>query len=130
MRTPVAIMIAMLLSAISASAQVVTTTTGAPGSAFGADPTIRITTQFRTRIEGVADPRDVPDAKAQQAARRALYEMAANECAALSEIWKAECRLGSFTIVGITNFLPNVTPPNPSMTGTANYELRLRASGR
>jgi hypothetical protein len=134
MRTVTVIMAAALLSAISVSAQTVTTTTQTQASAFGTDPTIRITAQFRARIEGVTDPRDVPDAKAQDAARRALYEMAANERATLSEIWKAECRVASFSIVS-TVPLPiapsNIQPPPiPSMTGTATYELRVRAPGR
>jgi hypothetical protein len=120
MRTFKAIMAAALLSVTSASAQ-----TQPQSSAFGANPIIRIATQFRARIEGVSDPRDVPDAKAQEAARRALYDMAANECAALSEIWKAECRLGSFSIT-----IPNVTLPTASVTATAFYELRVRTSGR
>ena len=52
-----------------------------PPSAFGPDPTIiQITTTFRARIEGLADPRDVPTTAAQDAARRSLYNMAANEC--------------------------------------------------
>jgi hypothetical protein len=132
MRTPAVIMIAVLLLVKSATAQTISTYTGQPQvSAFGVDPTIRIAAQFRVRIEGVTDPRDVPDAKAQAAARRALYEMAANECAALSEIWKAECRLGSFSITAVV-FPSNNTPQNAVMTGAANYELRPKgsASGR
>jgi hypothetical protein len=49
-------------------------------SAFGPDPIIEITTTFRARIEGLADPRDVPSTTAQDTARRTLYNMAANEC--------------------------------------------------
>jgi hypothetical protein len=36
--------------------------------------------------------------QARESARRALYEMAANECASLSETFKAECRLSSVTL--------------------------------
>jgi hypothetical protein len=129
-RTVTAIMAAALLSVTSASAQ--TGIISQPqGSAFGADPFIRITIQLRTRIEGVTDLRqDVPDAKAQEAARRTLYDMAANECAILSEIWKAECRLGSITMPPI--FLPptSAAAAPPSMIATAVYELRVRTSGR
>ena len=41
---------------------------GPPPSAFGPDPIIQITTTFRARIEGLADPRDVPTTAAQDAA--------------------------------------------------------------
>jgi hypothetical protein len=130
MRTPAAITIALLLSATSASAQIFTQPQPQP-SAFGTDPTIRITAQFRARIEGITDPREVPDAKAQDAARRALYQMAANECATLSEIWKAECRVSGFSVVAAAFPPSNIQqPPVPSMTATATYELRVRASGR
>jgi hypothetical protein len=131
MRTVTAIMAATLLSATSASAQIFTQPQPQP-SAFGTDPTIRITAQFRARIEGVTDPRDVPDAKAQDAARPALYQMAANECATLSEIWKAECRVSGFSVVSTvpTVIQSNLPPPIPAMTGTATYELRVRTPGR
>jgi hypothetical protein len=130
MRTVAAIMTAALLSATSASAQIVTQPQPQP-SAFGTDPTIRITAQFRARIEGVTDPREVPDGKAQEAARRALYAMAANECATLSEIWKAECRVSGFSVVAAAFPLSNIQqPPVPSMTGTATFELRVRTPGR
>ena len=103
-----------------------------PPSAFGPDPTIiQITTTFRARIEGLADPRDVPTTAAQDAARRSLYNMAANECIVLAQFWKAtECRLRSFyvsetNIVGPPEGPPEVLPHvPPSMFGSAVYELR------
>jgi hypothetical protein len=95
-----------------------------PPSAFGPDPTIiQITTTFRTRIEGLADPRDVPTTAAQDAARRSLYNMAANECTVLAQFWKAECRLRSFYVSNIVG-PPEVLPLVPSMFGRAIYELR------
>jgi hypothetical protein len=100
-----------------------------PPSAFGPDRIIQITTTFRARIEGLADPRDVPTRAAQDAARRSLYNMAANECIVLAEFWKAECRLRSFyvsetNIVGPPEGPPEVLPLVPSMFGRAVYELR------
>ena len=102
-----------------------------PPSAFGPDPIIQITTTFRARIEGLADPRDVPTTAAQDAARRSLYNMAANECIVLAQFWKAtECRLRSFyvsetNIVGPPEGPPEVLPHvPPSMFGSAVYELR------
>jgi hypothetical protein len=64
------------------------------GSMFGTDPITHVTTSFRTAIVTAA----MDDAKAQETARRTLYAMAENECAILSEIFQAECRLGSFAI--------------------------------
>ena len=98
-------------------------------SAFGPDPTMLITTTFRIRIEGPADPRDVPSASAQSIARRTLYTMAANECLVLTEFWQAECRLNSFSVyVRVESFGEgNPEPPQlPSMFGKAVYELKLK----
>lgn len=91
---------------------------------------MRATSVFRTTV-AFADPQTVPDARAQDAARRALYQMGEGECATLSEIFHAECRLSSLNIL---------TPPLPSaqdaaknntvMTATANYELRLGGQAR
>jgi hypothetical protein len=41
----------------------------------------------------------VPDIKAQEAVRRSLYDMAANECAILAETLKAECSLSNIVII-------------------------------
>jgi hypothetical protein len=132
-RSLLAVIFAALASMVAASAQ----TTAVPGtelsaSAFGPDQIIQITTTFRARIEGVADPRDVPSTTAQDTARRLLYNMAANECIVLAEYWKAECRLSSLavdpsieTIGGL-----DVQPQVPSMFGTAVYELRLTSPRR
>ena len=98
-----------------------------PPSAFGPDPMIiQITTTFRARIEGLADPRDVPT----MAAQGSLYNMAANECVVLAQFWKAECRLRSFYVSETTIVGPPEGPPEvllhvpPSMFGSAVYELR------
>lgn len=91
------------------------------GSAFGADPITRITSSFRTPI--IADPLG-SDAKAQESARRALYGMAEGECATLSEVFQAECRLSSFTLnIPIVATTTSAAPAN-SMTATAVYELK------
>jgi len=101
-------------------------------SAFGPDPVIQITTTFRARIEGVADPREVPSTTAQDSARRTLYNMAANECTVLAEYWKAECRLNSFAVYVPLESLegPGAERGVPAMFGTAVYELKLQSSGR
>jgi hypothetical protein len=93
-------------------------------SAFGPDPVIQITTTFRTRIEGVTDQRDIPSPTAQDAARRTLYYMAANECRVLAEYWKAECRLSTMYVSLANPEASEVQPQVPSMFGTAVYELK------
>jgi hypothetical protein len=123
---------ATLTSIAAASAQPTTIPNTEPGaSAFDPDPILRITTTFRARIEGMADPRDVPSTPAQVTARRTLYTMAANECMVLSEYWKAECRLNSFSVyVPVARTVgPDELPQVPSMFGTAIYELRLTSPG-
>jgi hypothetical protein len=133
MRSLLAVTFAALTSIAAASAQPTTIPNSEPAaSAFDPDPIIQITTTFRARIEGLADPRDVPSTPAQVTARRTLYYMAANECTMLSEFWKAECRLNSFSVyVPVARIVgPDELPQVPSMFGTAVYELRLTSPGR
>jgi hypothetical protein len=128
-----AVILAALASMAAASAQTTTFPgTERPPSAFGPEPIIQITTTFRTRIEGLADPRDVPNTAAQDMARRSLYNMAANECTVLTEFWKAECRLSSFNVyVTVADIAGSELQLHvPSMLGTAVYELRLTSSRR
>ena len=132
MRSLLTVTFAALTSIAAASAQPTTIPDSEPAaSAFGPDPIIQITTTFRVRIEGLADPRDVPSTPAQGTARRTLYNMAANECIVLSEFWKAECRLNSFSVyVPVERLVePDALPQVPSMFGTAVYELRLTSPG-
>ena len=118
------IMIAMLLSATIANAQV-PTPQGAP-SAFGVDPIMRVTSVFRAKIQGVNDIRDVPDIKTQEAVRKSLYDMAADECAVLAEMLKAECRLSNIVIVAPPPFIVGTYGIPPTMSATALYELKPR----
>jgi hypothetical protein len=131
MRYLVAVTLAALASLTAAAAQPAAYPDAGPavGSAFGPDPVIQITTTFRARIEGVADPRDVPSPTAQDTARRTLYNMAANECTVLAEYWKAECRLNSFAVYVSLESLVGPSPERevPSMLGTAVYELKLES---
>jgi hypothetical protein len=137
MRTLALVAIAVALSATSASAQITTTFGGPQPTAFGIDPVMRVTSTFRTTI-AVTEPQAIPDAKAQEAARRALYGMAESECTSLSEIFKAECRLSSVSVqvpLVVNNVASNTTyanVPSNTMTATATYELKPRgvASGR
>lgn len=128
MRSRLAVAVAALLLAAPAAAQPSGLVGQEPpaASAFGPDPVIQITTTFRARIDGVADPREVPSPTAQDTARRALYNMAANECTVLAEYWKAECRLHSFEVLPDSFAEPGGERAAPSMFGTAIYELKLR----
>jgi len=132
MRSLVAFACAALASIAAASAQPLTMQGSEPPapSAFGPDPVIQITTTFRARIEGVADPREVPSTTAQDSARRTLYNMAANECTVLAEYWKAECWLNSFAVYIPLETLEGPERGAPAMFGTAVYELKPQSSGR
>jgi hypothetical protein len=126
MKTLAAIPFMALFIATSANAQATMTFNNPPpSSAFGVDPMMRITTTFRVGVTS-ADPQTGPDAKAQEAARRALYGMADSECAVLSEVFKAECRLNSLATV--VPFAPANAPPSNVMSATAIYELKPRPS--
>jgi hypothetical protein len=118
-----AILATLALSATSASAQVQITSGGPQNTAFGTDTIVRVTLSFRAAIEG-ADPRTMPDQKAQETARRSVYDMAVNECTALSESFKAECRLASLQIFGALVPAPNAIPAGPGLNATALYELK------
>lgn len=90
------LLLAMAIGMREASAQV-TFQTGLPQpSAFGPDPVVRIATSFRAPAP--VDGHGIPEAKAQETARQQLYRMADSECAILSEIYKADCRMGSVMI--------------------------------
>ena len=126
-RRLLAVVCAAQVAAASAQTSAIPSAEPAP-SAFGPDPVIQITTTFRARIEGTADPRDVPSPTAQDAARRMLYNMAANECTVLAEYWRAECRLSSVFVSLADPAQPEAQPQAPSMFGTAVYELKPRVA--
>jgi hypothetical protein len=108
---------AAFIAATSAAAQVVPTT---PPGPTRADAPLRVTSTFRAAAE-LAPTQLVPDAAAQEKARRALYTMAADECAVLSEIYKSDCHLTSLQVTA--PLVPNVQPANV-LIATATYELR------
>ncbi len=54
----------------------------------------------------------------------AHYDMAVKECAVLSEIFKAECRLTAVQMPA--PLVQLITSASPAQTATANYELRSR----
>ncbi len=120
-----ALAVAMPMSAASAQ-------TARPLDPAAADliAPLQITTTFQAPIAGAADAREVPATTAQDSARRMLYTMAANECAVLSEYWRADCRLRSFYVSGPLSPISGPGPAASSMYGTAVYELRLRSAGR
>ena len=116
--------VTFVLVATSVNAQVNVTTP--QGGAFGIDPTMRVTTTFRVTVVPV-ETQTISDPKPQETARRTLYGIAEGECAALSEVFKSECRLSSLSVVN--PFVPNPVAPSlasATMTATAVYELRPR----
>jgi hypothetical protein len=127
MRVALAFALSTILSASSASAQGISLE-GIPmegprppatSSVFSADGTVRITTTFRIAV-ATKDTESLNDVNAQEDGRRRLYGMAAGECQIISEAFKAECRLNSFTIASLTT----MRPPTNMMAATAVYELK------
>ena len=127
----VALALSTILSASSASAQGILSVPmevplpveaprpPATSSVFSANGTIRITTTFRIAV-ATKDTESLNDVMAQEDGRRRLYGMAASECQIISETFKAECRLNSFTITS----LATSRPPTSMMAATAVYELK------
>jgi len=115
------LLLAVAMGACEAGAQV-TFQAGSPPPAFGPDPVVRITTSFRAPAP--VDGHGIPDVKAQEAARQQLYRMADGECAILTEIYKADCRMGS-VVINSPALVPNAAITSV-LTATATYELRAR----
>ena len=115
-----AMLAATTLGATSATAQVISPIP--PGPPQRPEQPLRISSTFRTTLP-MAPTQIVPDAAAQEAGRRALYAMAADECAVLSEIFKSDCHLTSVQIVAFPPLGSNAQPAN-ILNATANYELR------
>jgi len=117
--------VTLVLAATSVTAQV---NVAAPqGGASNVVPAMRVTTTFRATVVAV-ETQPILDPKPQETARRTLYGMAEGECAALSEVFKSECRLSSLSIVNpvITNMLSSPNLASAIMTATAVYELTPR----
>jgi len=117
--------VTLVLAASSVTAQV---NVAAPqGGASNVVPAMRVTTTFRATVVAV-ETQTILDPKPQETARRTLYGMAEGECAALSEVFKSECRLSSLSIVNpvITNMLSSPNLASAIMTATAVYELTPR----
>ena len=111
--------VSFVLATTSVDAQV--NVTAPQGGAFGIDPTMRVSTTFRVTVVPV-ETQTISDPKPQETARRTLYRMAEDECAALSDVFQSECRLGSLSIANPV--VPNIV--SAMMTATAVYELRPR----
>ncbi len=117
--------VTLVLAATSVTAQV---NVAAPqGGASNVVPAMRVTTTFRATVVAV-ETQTILDPKPQETARRTLYGMAEGECAALSEVFKSECRLSSLSIVNpvVTNMLSAPNLASAIMTATAVYELTPR----
>jgi hypothetical protein len=127
MRVVLAFALSAMLSATSAGAQGISLSQlpfeaplpPATSTVFSPDATMRIVTTFRIAV-ATKDTESLDDVKAQETGRRTLYGMAAGECQILSEVFKAECRLNSFSITS----LAVSRPPTSMLAATAVYELK------
>jgi len=117
-------LVVALLAAGSATAQVAAPPPIPPLQPIAprTEQPLRITSNFRTMV-ALAPTQLVPDSAAQEVARRALYAMAADECTALSEVFKSDCRLTSVQIVAFPPLGSNAQPANV-LNATATYELK------
>ena len=130
MKTLAGVAIAVTLAATSAHAQTAILSPSPISPPINwADPIIRITTTFRIAV-ATKDTESINDVKAQETGRRTLYGMAAGECAILSEMFKADCRLNNFTITSLAS--PPSNLPTSMMAASAVYELKPggQSSGR
>ena len=116
------LLLVVAIDAREAGAQVTLQTVPPQPQAFGPDPVVRITTSFRAPAS--VDGHGIPDAKSQETARQQLYRMADGECAILSDIYKADCRMGS-VVINSPALVPNAAITSV-LTATATYELRAR----
>ena len=118
MKTSIAVAAALLLFVANARAE--------SEHAFAALRTpgdgIRITSQLRA---AVVLTEDGLDAKAGEVARRSIYVMAESECAALSEVFKTECRL-----VALSLGYPSTgkSPMKGILAATATYHLGKKSA--
>jgi hypothetical protein len=86
------------------------------------DPIIHVATTFRIAV-ATKDTESLNDVKAQETGRRTLYGMAEAECAILTETFKGQCRLNTFTITSLIS-PPSASVANSTMSATAVYELK------
>jgi hypothetical protein len=125
----VAVTVAFLPTIVNAQQMTILGTPLNPPPINWADPVIRIITTFRIAV-ATKDTESLNDVKAQETSRRTLYSMAEGECAILSEMFKAECRLNNVAITGLA--VPPANLPTSTMSASAVYELKAggQASGR
>jgi hypothetical protein len=115
------------LSILAGSAAIAQTITIQPA---GSDPApVRITVLRVTVTTSLAVPGSVGDLAQQrtasEAARRAVYEMMAQECRSLSEAFKADCRIAS---VNATTSMQarHAGSEGIQVNGTGTFELTGR----
>ena len=87
---------------------------------------IRVTETFAVPLGGDAANLD----QAIEAARRQLYKTMQDECTTLSESFKAECRIASFSVTLSRNFGPATAnnagaPQMRSVDANVNYGLKV-----
>lgn len=126
MRIPIPTMFAASLFALASGAASAQTITIQPSnSAFsGASPIatvqrIESSMSFIVTAPATAEVEELK--KRSEAARRAIYEMAASECATLSDVFKADCRLLNVRASSSTQRGSGEGSINAN--GSASYEL-------
>ena len=128
MRKPVTLLLFFLNAAAPACAQTITFggSSNLP-EAYSVRLPIRVTETFAVPLGSEATDLD----QAIEAARRQLYRSMQDECTTLSESFKAECRIASFSVTLSRNFGPatgnNASAPQiRSVDANVSYGLRVR----
>jgi hypothetical protein len=122
-RASTSVVLVALLFATAATAQTITISPRADAPTAVTAPPLRIQTSIQIALpaSSVED-----EAKAMESARRQLYQSANNECAILSDIFKADCRLVSANANSSTQER-GVSGPSINAHLNASYELSPRS---
>ena len=126
MKVPLIQLLIFMSAATPACAQTITIggSSNVP-EAYSVRLPIRVSESFNVPLNGEAN-----SDQSIEAARRQLYKMMQDECAILSESFKAECRIASFNITLGRNFGPaaasNASAPQMrSVDASVNYGLKV-----
>ncbi len=110
-----AVVLAIMLSTTAVQGQdMAEVMMSSPPQAIAVDGALRVSVTLRTAV--ATDNEGSMDAKAYEAARRALYVMANTECAALAETFKSDCRLNALSV------------GHPPLTGKSRSSVPMSAT--
>lgn len=121
-RVSIAVIVALCLAAPSTAQQRIAAQPGPGGAGQAGEVRIQVNMNFF-----VATPMSNAEAaaKAQEGARRVLYESAARECELLKAVIASECRLESINVNVHRNY-GNQQPEGFNATGNFGFKVTLK----